>query len=402
MIVFMLFVAFTQVVWAVAFPQDKERDIPIPPSLFGMHIHFFGKTTPWPTVHFKAWRLWDASVTWPYLEPRKGEWDFRLLDQYVEAAQKNDVEILLVLGESPRWASARPEEPSATQKGFAAEPRSIEDWRSYVRTVATRYRGRIKQYEIWNEPNLKSFYSGSMKKMLELVKEASAILKAVDSSNLVISPSITIANDGISWLEQYLEQGGGTFVDVLGIHLYVFPGPPEAMLPVVEQVKELLRRHAMSTMPIWNTEMGWAKPDTFTVEKSIGYVARTYIVSWWAGIQRVYWYAWDNHSWVSLLMTERDGRTLTPAARAYGEIQKWLIGSRMIALKVSPDSLWMSSLLTEDGDTSFVAWQSTERNPSREIEVGDFSTVSTLSGSSRSLNNDGSLKLGLAPIRLRK
>ena len=43
--------------------------------------------------------------------------------------------------------------------------------------------------------------------------------------------------------------------------------------------------------------------------------------------QRVYWYAWDNHSWVTIETTGTDNKTVRPAGQAYGAIQKWLSGA---------------------------------------------------------------------------
>src|SRR5215468_5110882 len=134
----------------------------LPAEFFGMHIHHAGAATPWPEVPFSEWRLWDAYVAWPSLEPQKGKWHFETLDKYVALAEQHNVGILLPLGLSPQWASARPQEKSTYQPGNAAEPRNLDDWRNYVKTVATRYKGRIHEYEIWNEPNLKLFWTGDV------------------------------------------------------------------------------------------------------------------------------------------------------------------------------------------------------------------------------------------------
>src|SRR5437588_10761422 len=92
----------------------------IAPAFFGMHIHHAGTTTSWPVIRFGAWRLWDAHSAWPDLEPRRGQWNWVNLDQYVALAEQHQVEILLPLGLSPPWASARPAEPSSYGVGSTA------------------------------------------------------------------------------------------------------------------------------------------------------------------------------------------------------------------------------------------------------------------------------------------
>src|SRR2546429_8360016 len=97
-------------------------------------LHHLPQPTPWPRVSFGSWRLWDAYVVWPNVEPQKGQWDFSHLDGYISLAESHSVEILLPLGLTPAWASSRPKEKSGYEPGNAAEPRNISDWSEYVRS----------------------------------------------------------------------------------------------------------------------------------------------------------------------------------------------------------------------------------------------------------------------------
>ena len=115
---------------------------------------------PWPAVGFGTLRLWDdlQGTTWAELEPAKGVWNWALLDNFVEAAEEHGVsDILLTLGQTPGWASSSPDTASGLfvlSAGAPAPPADIQDWRDYVTAVAQRYKGRIRYYEIWNEPNI--------------------------------------------------------------------------------------------------------------------------------------------------------------------------------------------------------------------------------------------------------
>ena len=138
-------------VWAVA-ESDALRPAaePIPATFFGMHIHRAPVSTPWPSVPFKAWRLWDTHTTWAQLEPRKGDWDWRMLDRTVDLAQSHGVEVLYTMGRSPRWASARPNDrgrnPNA-EPGGMAEPRDLErtEMLSVCRETHPRGCGKLPQ-----------------------------------------------------------------------------------------------------------------------------------------------------------------------------------------------------------------------------------------------------------------
>src|SRR5271170_7464431 len=78
--------------------QDIAPLIPpqqiVPQSFFGMHIHHANTSTPWPSVPLGEWRLWDAYVTWPYLEPHKGQFRFSTLDAYVSLARQHNAGVL--------------------------------------------------------------------------------------------------------------------------------------------------------------------------------------------------------------------------------------------------------------------------------------------------------------------
>ena len=382
----------------------------IPANLFGMHIHHVvvksrrtGKKTPWPPVPFAGWRLWDAHVTWGNLEEKKGEWSFETLDEYLELADEHQVELVMVLGLSPRWASARRREESKYYPGAAAEPKNIEDWRNFVRTVAERYKGRLHYYELWNEPNLEGFYSGTVDKMLELSREAYRILKEVDPSIVVVSPSAAHSGgNGIPWLEEYLSKGGGAYADIIGYHFYVKPAPPEAMVATIRQVQDLMVKYGVGDKPLWNTEAGWQKPKPFPSEElAAAYVGRSYILNWAAGVPRFYWYDWEHNPIFSLHMTEEDNTTLKPAAIAYEEVQKWLIGARMTKCETNSSNTWICQLTREGGYKARIVWNPEQQLPFKVPKRWGVRQIRNLAGDRSNLTGDR-LEIGPSPLLLEK
>jgi Glycosyl hydrolases family 39 len=384
----------------------------IPKLFFGMHIHYLATTTPWPGISLGSWRLWDAFAAWPNLEPQKGKWEFAVLDKYVANAEQHHVDIFLPLGLSPGWASSRPGEKSGYEPGNAAPPADLDDWQTYVRTVATRYRGRIHNYEIWNEPNLKQFYTGSTEGLVQLACAAYQTLKQVDSSVIVSSPPFTGAS-GLNMFDQYLKAGGGECADVIGYHLYVNPGPPEEIVLLIQQVERTMRNDGAGNKPLWDTETGWAVQNkegtvkaapgkgfnsfVLSPEQASAYLARTYILSWASSVSRLYWYAWDNGV---MGLTEKDGKTLKAPARAYAELENWLIGARMISCASDSNGTWASEITRDDGYHGWILW-----NPDRYLQFpipGDWriQNVRDLQGGTQKLNKDSIVQIGPTPILL--
>jgi hypothetical protein len=368
---------------------------PIPASFFCMHIHRLGAPTPWPSVPIGGWRLWDAHVAWPDLEPRKGQWRFDNLDRYLSAAEEHHVEVLLPLGLSPHWASSRPDERSSYGPGFAAEPADLEDWRTYVTTVVTHCGARVSAYEIWNEPNLKSFWSGDTERLVLLTREASRIIRSINPRAIIVSPSAT-AGYGTKWLAEFLGKGGGQYADVIGYHLYVNPDPPEAMLPMIQQIKQIMADNGAGDKPLWNTELGWSKPKPFLSEElAAAFLARSYILNWAAGVQRIYWYAWDNHNWVTLQTVEEDNQTLKPAGLAYGIVQKWLVGARIDRCNEDADHTWKCQL-TQNGSPQWIVWNPETEKPFAVPASWLAKSITPLHGQPQALSTS-SVEIGPTP-----
>ena len=386
----------------------------IPSTYFGMHIHRNNEKLPWPEVPFGALRLWDAGVSWPYLEPERDKWDFSRLDVYINLATQHHVEVLLPLGLTPTWASARPEEKSAYNSanvsrdtGWAAEPRNFEDWDSYVRKVATHCRGRVHQYEIWNEPNAVPFFSGTVDQLVELTKRAAEILKEVDPANTLVSSSVV---GDLMYLEDLFGKGGARPADVVGYHFYVWPDPPEKMVPPILQVRDAMKRYGLASLPLWNTEAGWnieskvSPPPVAAYENRLplpiqeagDYIARAYLLNWAAGVERYYFYAWDNGL---MGLIEKDG-TLKPGARAYAEIYDWLVGSQMVACDADEAGTWTVKLIRKNGSYAIVVW-----NPIRDVDFEmppewKFSRIRDLTGATYPIQPKNRVKCAGSPILL--
>jgi len=372
---------------------------------FGMHIHRAASTTPWPTVPFGSLRLAASRVTWANLEPKPGGWDFSSLDRNVALANQHGAEVLLTLGMTPAWASARPGDFSYYDApGWSAEPKNLDDWRHYVRTVATRYKGKISAYEIWNEPNLKGFFSGTPEKMVELAASAYQVLKEIDPNITVVSPSsgAGAAHGGPAWLEEYLRLGGGRYADVIGYHFYVMPKPPEQMLPLISEIKQIMIRYGVDDKPLWNTETGWTivgpdnplQQDVLDEDTAADYLARAYLLNLSAGVERFYWYAWDNN--LSGLASA-DGKMVKQApAAAHTSLVNWLTGARLLGCELMSDDNWVCQLERDKGADARIMW-STEMGGWELPSDWKGAMVTDLSGRNWTLPGR-SLAVGSSPI----
>ena len=105
---------------------------------------------------------------WNVVEPEKGKFRWDDVDSVVEDIRSSGLEILAVLSAAPEWAGGR------NTKTGSFPPEDPEDYGRFVEAFVTRYKGKIKSYELWNEPNMPRFWGGRKSQPEEFV----ALLKA--------------------------------------------------------------------------------------------------------------------------------------------------------------------------------------------------------------------------------
>src|SRR5438552_4060572 len=77
-------------------------------------------------------------------------------DADVRRERANDMELVGLLINTPRWAQSRPQDSVHSVPMGLNRP--VDDpsnaWAAFVRRMAAEYRGRIDTWIIWNEPDL--------------------------------------------------------------------------------------------------------------------------------------------------------------------------------------------------------------------------------------------------------
>jgi len=361
---------------------DDAPGFPI--VFFGMHVHNNpGQPERWPSIPIGSLRLWDARVSWPQLEAKRGEWQFARLDTYVDWAQAHGVQILLPLGLSPTWASARPQEPSAygsaagSGAGYAAEPASPDDWRTYVRTVAQRYKGRIRYYELWNEVTDKGFFTGSVVDLASLARVAKEELKAVDPSIQLVGPSaVSLGERQTARPAEFMAAAGRGVADIASFHLYHGDHAPELKLGMAPNIRRQLVNRGFGDVPMWNTETGYymapppalvGKSDgkyNITPQEAAAYLPRDMLLGRAMGFERFFWFAWDN-DFLGFLEPRTD--TLRPHAKVLAQFISLLTDSHLSACERDVDGRWRCSLRLKDGTPALAVWSDPSARQALEV-----------------------------------
>lgn len=390
----------------------------LPRTFFGLHIFYPERLEQWPPIGFGSWRLWDTrGITWADLNPAPDAWNLGLLDRVVNMGEAAGVEMLMTLGQTPAWASSRPLEPSPHGPGAAAPPADHEVWARYVEKIVTRYRGRIRAYEIWNEPRLSEvdkwrktqYFFGTAKDLVALSKIAYATIKRVDPDAIVLSPAFDGEAPGEKRLAAFLAAGGGCCFDVLSFHLYPHTTTaPEGLAARTIRLREQLKRAGIDR-PIWNTEFGFLHQESGIDVRPLyadgflsvvlpppvatAYLARSFVLGASVGLERFFWFAWDPHSMG--LITAPPKRRPSGTAMAYREVANWLVGGRVSACS-SEGATWKCSYQGPVSCTGTFYWTT---DGVGEITVPPGLTrVRRLNGTDAGLKEGARLSVGIEPV----
>jgi len=117
---------------------------------------------------------------WGSVEPQKNQFDFSKLDKLMQRYNNQGMELQLLLGFTARWAAKQDKLNAADWRDWAMNaPADMEGWENYCRKMAEHYRGRVRYWEVWNEPDI-GFFRGTLDEYLEMLKRANRAINGVD------------------------------------------------------------------------------------------------------------------------------------------------------------------------------------------------------------------------------
>ncbi|MGA7730700.1 MAG: hypothetical protein WCD37_05455 [Chloroflexia bacterium] len=236
-------------------------------------------------------------VEWKETENPKGVYHFDELDRIVSAAQAHNVKLLLSVVKAPTWETGG-------VNGLPKDPRNMYD---FMYALASRYKGRVQAYMIYNEVNLVG-EAGELNpgRYVETLKEGYKGAKDADPAAIILSAAMapTGVQDPLGtrgkdaepvvtdlwYLEEMFKYKDGevrAYFDVLGTHPYGFNNPPENKWPDdpnldpafpydatkkkvnwynlhnsfyfrrIEEQRAIMEKYGDGRKQVWVTEYGW-------------------------------------------------------------------------------------------------------------------------------------------------
>jgi hypothetical protein len=297
-------------------------------------------------------------VAWRDVEGAgKGLFEWAWTDRIVRRAEEAGLDILFRLDAEPAWAV--PAEGVRSDNGPPDDP---QDFGDFCHALAERYRGRVRAYQVWNEPNLAREWGGfepNPEEYVQLLRVCYVGIKTADPTALVVSAGLAPTGTGppgampdIEFLTQMYEAGAAPYFDALGVNAPGYGAPPElspedaAAIPEyggqrffcfrhVEDARQVMVRYGDTDKQVVVLEMGWTSDPRNTIyswfavteEVKADYLVRAFAYArehWspWIGLMTVIsvadhdWTEEDEQYWWAITEPGWPETTVRPAYEA--------------------------------------------------------------------------------------
>jgi len=195
-----------------------------------------------------------CAFSWNGIEPEQGKYDFRFWDMLVDEASTSGIELIPYVAYTPEWAAR-------DKKNFWEQPPSDpRTFSTIMERLATRYRGRIHGWELWNEPDNREYWQGTAGEFAQMViPAAQAVRRADPSARLVLGGMSYGPADFFQQLA--LKYQIGQYFDVIATHAYPESWHEQRAEEVFQKelprMEELVKRSG-GTPVLWVNEMGYS------------------------------------------------------------------------------------------------------------------------------------------------
>jgi polysaccharide biosynthesis protein PslG len=209
-------------------------------------------------------KLLRFGIGWDGIEEEPGQYNWRFWDEIVETAERDGVTLLPYICYTPKWNSDQSDD------FWRQPPRDLTKFGRFVGEIVQRYRGRIRSWELWNEPDNRDYWRGTPKQFATMFSSGAAAARRADPDALVVLGGLAHDADSRFTRALFERHGIGRLVDVINFHSYFETWdnrPAEHLLKRINGYKTLAARSRSKSSPppdLWLAEFGYssaARPD---------------------------------------------------------------------------------------------------------------------------------------------
>ncbi|MEI8288399.1 MAG: beta-galactosidase [Verrucomicrobiota bacterium] len=201
---------------------------------------------------------------WSRCETKEGEYDFAWLDDVIDHVIAAGVKPWFNVGYGNKiYSPDAPHESAVGQVPLYDGERGINAWKNFLRALAAHFKDRVEYWEIWNEPNIDSFWHpkhpSSAVEYTKLVAISAGAIR-----NRHPQARIVACENGMEtkFFEECLKAGMGDHIQCFSIHPYTAEQIPELEYPAgISRLRNIIHRLAPHVQ-LWQGECGTCSLNT--------------------------------------------------------------------------------------------------------------------------------------------
>ena len=202
-------------------------------------------------------------------------------DRVLGVAEKNGFQVAGIL----QWS--RKGGPHTFPSG------ALPEWKAYVAGILRKTGGRVRHWEVWNEPPNFS-QSKSPEDYAKIVVAAYEAAKEVDPD---VRIGLAAQSVNLNFLAQALDAGAAGHFDYVTVHPYevmdlVAQGWEAQFMSIVPTIRKMLadKSPAKKDVPVWITEVGQPVGKEITPERQADAVVKAFTLGLAQGVHRIHWF----------------------------------------------------------------------------------------------------------------
>lgn len=270
-----LVIAFGSLAYAFGQAPPPQRQVVLTRApKVGVHTRLTDEVEQWKIDKtFQMVREMGASwvveyFPWLYMESRQGWIDWGHSDAVINSAYAQGLNLIARIDSVPEWAR-----PKKTTTRYLDKDH-YQDYADFVRAFVQRYKGKVRYYIIWNEPNV-AFEWGyrpvSPEDYTELLRLTYLRAKEADPDVQIIAAGLAptlgesdMALSDLLYLQRMYDAGAKDYFDIMAAHAYGWKFPPDEPADPqrvnysrVVLIQQVMEKNGDGSKPIFITEGGW-------------------------------------------------------------------------------------------------------------------------------------------------
>ena len=159
-------------------------------------------------------KLLRFGIGWDGIEETPGEYNWRFWDEIVDTAEREGVTLLPYVCYTPHWLG------NDSENFWREPPRYLDGFGKFMFQIAQRYRGKIRSWELWNEPDNRDYWRGSAKQFARMLKGGAEAVRRADPQALVVLGGLAGESDSNFMRALIRNHQIARVSDVINFHSY--------------------------------------------------------------------------------------------------------------------------------------------------------------------------------------